>query len=231
MDKKKVVFVCLFIVIVLTNYKVSFAERKVHLFDSILAETNTKVIEYGIDEKFQTTNGNISIDNLINLFDDKLFNYSTKIIDTEDVYRMEFNSKNGTGFISVVPYESKYLYHISILIYDDNIKIDDIENDLKGFTRNYNIENAIYYIYAKAKLDKDIDIEEYNNKIIDLLKNYGSTNVKTVSINNGFSTIANTHQFNGKKSNGKFIDFNFATCNYESGNYLIMGTPEIIKTY
>ena len=51
--------------LILTNYKVSYAERKVDLFDSIIAQTNSDVVEYGIDEKFQSTNRNISLDNLL----------------------------------------------------------------------------------------------------------------------------------------------------------------------
>lgn len=231
MDTKKVVFICLLTVLILTNYKVSYAERKGDLFESIIAQTNSEVVEYGIDEKFQSTDRNISIDNLMNFLDDKLLSYCTKIIDTEDIYQIEFISEKGTGYISIVPYDSKYLYHISILIYDDDVKIKNIESCLKEFTRNYNVENAIYYIYAKAKLGKETDLESYNGKVIDLLKSYGTTNVKTVSLNNGFSTTANTHQFSAKKNNGKLIDFNFAICSYTSGNYLIMGTPEIIKTY
>jgi hypothetical protein len=33
------------------------------------------------------------------------------------------------------------------------------------------------------------------------------------------------------KNGDSWIDFNSAVCSYESGNYLIIGTPIIIKAY
>jgi len=55
--------------------------------------------------------------------------------------------------------------------------------------------------------------------------------IETVSINNGLSTVAYTKEYDEKVTNNKLIDFNYAVCNYSSGRYIIIGTPEIITTY
>lgn len=231
MDIKKISFICLTIILVLSNYRVSYANKKVDVFENVLDYTESEIIEYGVEEKFQSKNRNTYIEELINLISANLSDYSTKVKDTEEIYSIEFSSSDGSGFINIIPYENRFLYHISILKYDNEIKINDLEKQLKEFTSNSDIENAKYYFYAKAKLDKNTVLDSYNNKVVNLLKTFGASDIKTISINNGFSTTANTRQYSSKKDNGRVIDFNFAICSYSSGNYLIMGTPEITKTY
>lgn len=231
MDKKKIGFICLTIILVLSNYRISYANRKVDVIGNVLDYTESEIIEYGVEENFKCKDRNIYIEELINLISANLNDYSTKVKDTEEIYSIDFLSSDGSGFINVIPYEDGFLYRISILKYDNETKICDLDKQLKEFTGNFDIENARYYFYAKAKLDKNTVLNSYNNKVVNLLKTFGTSDIKTISINNGFSTTANTHQYSSKKDNGRIIDFNFAVCSYSSGNYLIVGTPEITKTY
>jgi hypothetical protein len=75
------------------------------------------------------------------------------------------------------------------------------------------------------------DIYEVNEKIIKLLESHSTKNIETVNINNGLSTVAYTKNYDAMVNNNKLIDFNYAVCNYSSGSYIIIGTPEIIITY
>jgi hypothetical protein len=58
-----------------------------------------------------------------------------------------------------------------------------------------------------------------------------ASNIGTVEIDNGYSTVAYTRKYPVMKNDGKWIDFNYAVCSYSSGNYVIIGTPVIITTY
>ena len=98
-------------------------------------------------------------------------------------------------------------------------------------------KNIKYFQYLKAKIlvsstDSGVsDIYNINKTIINMLKTHGTENIETVSINNGLSTIAYTKKYENKVNNNKLIDLNYAVCNYSSGRYIIIGTPEIITTY
>jgi hypothetical protein len=87
-----------------------------------------------------------------------------------------------------------------------------------------------YYFYLKSKV-KENNLSLVNDKINKILKNSGAKNIDTVEINKGFSTVAYTKRYETVKNNGLLMDFNYAVTSYNSGNYIIIGTPTIKETY
>ena len=87
-----------------------------------------------------------------------------------------------------------------------------------------------FFKYVKAKLEEH-DLTNINEKLLKEIKSEGACNVDTIPISNGYSTVANTNKFDPEISDGKLIDLNYVLCNYSSGNYILIGTPEIIASY
>jgi Tfp pilus assembly protein FimT len=104
-----------------------------------------------------------------------------------------------------------------------------MKDRLEKIISDYKV-NAKYFQYLKAKLPNN-NIKYDNNKVLELLKGYDSTNINTVKLENGYSTTAYTKMYNSMESNGQLIDLNYALSKYSSGSYIIIGTPEINVTY
>ena len=64
-----------------------------------------------------------------------------------------------------------------------------------------------------------------------ILDKSGATDINTVNLNNGYSTICNTHKYNVKNiANGSF-DFQVAKMNNNSESEIIIGIPEITVAF
>ena len=114
--------------------------------------------------------------------------------------------------------EDEYTY-IEIILINKNSQYTtfDLKNILEKI-QNQNSESAQYFLYYKGKIE-----ECYNNQIIHELAN--ENNIKkmyVLDINNGCTGT-------GYLSNGEKI--NFALSNYDTGSYIIIGTPIIFATY
>jgi hypothetical protein len=217
--------VCLFLIL---NGKLPYA-KETDLFEEIISKTGSNVIEYGVRVSFMTD----SIEKEIlegTLKTMGYYNPSNNIISIKDnVYSIDFNNGDFYGFIQSVKQDDGACITLDI---KEKSTINNI-NLLKK-----NIENAVgekyknikYFLYLKSKL-KQSNLTEVNNQIKTILKNTGAKAIDTVEINNGFSTIAYTKKYQAIKNNGKLIDFNYAVTSYNSGNYIIIGTPTIKETY
>lgn len=114
--------------------------------------------------------------------------------------------------------EDEYTY-IEIILINKNSQYTtfDLKNILEKI-QNQNSESEQYFLYYKGKIE-----ECYNNQIIHELAN--ENNLKkmyVLDINNGCTGT-------GYLSNEEKI--NFALSNYNTGSYIIIGTPIIFATY
>jgi len=239
MKRKIIALLCivLSLIILQVNVRISNAQEEVNLFDEILLQTKSKTVEYGLKTCFDTKEGSKEICNYL-IKDLELSNKEIKlnISENKGSYCIEFTGENVEGYIEALKYKSDNAITI-------NISKSGSENELVSLKNKVSTgighrgTNIKYYQYLKAKLGTDtqngVAKSSYgvNETIIKILKSRGAKNIETVNINNGLSTIAYTQKYDALLINNELIDFNYAVCNYSSGRYVIIGTPQIITTY
>ncbi|WP_242947079.1 hypothetical protein [Clostridium haemolyticum] len=112
--KKGVVFF-ITVVSIFLNYKISYAYKNIDYFEKFIKTTGSKVIEYGINTKFETdTNGQ----ELVKYFKDgipiigctKLNTYENK-----GNYNIEFKSVNIKGYVLIQTLKEKSYVSINVI--------------------------------------------------------------------------------------------------------------------
>jgi hypothetical protein len=239
MKRKSIALLCivLSLIILQINIRLSNAQEEVNLFDEILLATKSKTVEYGLKTCFETQEEPKGVCNYLiqNL---GLNNKEIKISSSknEDSYCIEFSGENIQGYIEALKYNNEDVITINISKIGNENGLVLLKNKVSE-SIGHRGEDIKYFQYLKAEMqenEKDVEIEDIydvNERIIKILKSHGTENIETVNINNGLSTIAYTKKYDEKVNNNKLIDFNYAVCNYSSGRYIIIGTPEIITTY
>jgi hypothetical protein len=203
--------------------------KETDLLDEIINKTGSNVVEYGVSSSYITNDMEIQAlkDTLRTLgyYD----SHNIKISENADIYTIDFIKGNVSGFIQATN-ENNQIY-VTI-----DVREKSTVNNINMLKKN--IENAVdkkyknvkYYFYLKSKV-KENNLSLVNDKINKILKNSGAKNIDTVEINKGFSTVAYTKRYETVKNNGLLMDFNYAVTSYNSGNYIIIGTPTIKETY
>lgn len=215
------------IILLMTGFSVT--RRSSDLFDDILKKTNSSTIEYGITAEFTTDENREDVCNDILKKLDFYDGWNTSVVKNEQVYCVEFGKNNVNGYIETMHYENHNIVTLNIVKRDDKNSLVELKNKLQQCLGEKKI-SVKYFMYLKSKMLND-DIELANNEILKLLTEHGTTNINTISLENGYSTTAYTTRYDSIESNGKKIDFNYAVCKYSSGSYIIIGTPELIITY
>jgi len=239
MKRKSIALLCivLSLIILQTNIKFSNAQEKLNLFDEILFQTKSKTVEYGLKTCFKTYDEQKKVCNyLVKVLE--LNNKETKLnsSENENTYCIEFSGKNVEGYIEAVKNENVNDITVNISKVGNSNGLLALKNKVSAGIGNKG-ENIKYFQYLKAKIGEETanskvdSIYNINKKVIKILKFYETKNIETVIINNGVSTIGYTKEYDDMVINNKLIDFNYAVCDYSSGRYIIIGTPEIITTY
>jgi len=242
MEKKSITLLCIVLSIIILRVNVKFinAQEGVNLFDEILFVSKSKAVEYGLKTSFMTDENPKEICNKL-IESLELNNKGIKLVRTEDEdsYNIEFSGINIEGYIEGLKYNNEALKNDEKNNITINISKKMNENGLEALKNK--VMNSIEgqgkdikcFEYLKAKIDNSssLAVDDINDAIIKNLKSHGAKNIDTVSINNGLSTIAYTKKYDEELIGNKLIDLNYAICNYSSGRYIIIGTPEIIIAY
>jgi len=142
----------------------------------------------------------------------KLFSENAITLDQDQITVIDSNIN-----IKVDTYveDNNTLVEIKIINFDKEITISKLMKELAEL-QNKTAENIRYFQYAKGKIN-------YQDERLDIIKNrLVMENINTLEIYNGFVGTANLY-------NGEMV--NFAVSNYDTGSYLIIGTPIIFATY
>jgi hypothetical protein len=114
--------------------------------------------------------------------------------------------------------EDKYTYvEITLINKDAKYTTEDLKNILQKL-ENKKSENKQYFFYYEGK-EREPDNNYYINK---LANENNIQKINLLNINNGYTGT-------GYLSNGDKI--NFALTKYNTGSYIIIGTPIIFATY
>lgn len=224
-----IVAICLMIGIIFLFCDVSLANKNSDLFDDILKKTNSKTVEYGITASFITDKDGEKVCNDIL----KKLNFSNgvnkSILKNEKTYSIEFGKNNTNGYIETMKYENHNIITINLVEKNSANLLKDMKDKLQKCVEDKDV-TIKYFQYLKAQ-DYNNDMDTTNNEILKILKSHGASNISTITLKNGYCTTAYTGIYDAMQSNGKLMDFNYAVCKYNSGNYIIIGTPEILTAY
>ncbi|WP_143317430.1 hypothetical protein [Clostridium sp. HBUAS56017] len=134
-----------------------------------------------------------------------------------NVMEDEISSRTSTFDIQASIWEenNKTMVEIKIINYNKDSNLGFLMKELTKL-QTKNIFHIRYFQYIKGKIK---NIEE----TIDNIKNIQEiTNINTLAIHNGY--VGTGYIYNGER-------VNFAVSSYDTGSYLIIGTPVIFATY
>lgn len=242
--KKIKIFICLLLCIFFFQYyteaygstvdhlnkskETILSEKNVDLFEYILNDTYAAVQECGVMVVFNSYSPG---EKAVNGVFQKLLKYKRivgKISKNKDGYYLKFSGSNIDGYIDSIKYENKNVITVNIVEKSDHYDLHNLKSMVKGCLPHS--EEFKYYQYVKAKMAMR-SVTDVNNKVKYILNSIGASDMKTVSLNGGYSSTVNTHMFDPIQSDGSLVDFNYSVVKHSSGTYIIMGTPEIMTTY
>ncbi|KOA18351.1 hypothetical protein CLHOM_32530 [Clostridium homopropionicum DSM 5847] len=214
----------------LLNYKMKFIYNKVDFFKEMLTTTKGQVVEYGFKTHFSSeTNGQELSSYFVNQITLEK-GITVRTIETKGNYYIDFARDNLIGNINIIGHEQLNDITVEVIEKSKENDLNNLEGKYKSIVNGISKSNYSEYQYLKASIPTS-DLSTLQKEIISLLKNKGAINVSTVKLEKGFSTSAYTNKYKPKKNNGKLMDLNYALCNYNSGSFIIIGTPEIFTSY
>ncbi|WP_315116584.1 YwmB family TATA-box binding protein [uncultured Clostridium sp.] len=227
--KKRVWFVISFLCLVflIINMDKPKAKNSEEFLTKIVNEVEGNIQECGVKASFISyDDGKETVEAILkNLKFEK--SYCTNINENEKIYSVEIIGDSISGHVQSTNYENYKIIVVDLVKVTEKDESYQLEETIKNAIGS---KSASYFKYIKARLHTN-DLMDKNNKIMALLKRNNAQNIESIKIHNGYSTIAYTKQFDHITIGGKFVDLNYALCSYYSGNYLIIGTPEILVSY
>jgi hypothetical protein len=210
------------------NSNLYLASKKPDFFREIVSLTEGKVVEYGVKANFQISeNGEDYCLELLKKLN--IENADINVVKGDKFYSVEFNNNESKGYIESTSYDNHNVVTLNVVQYDNEYRLLELKNRV-SIAVGKDEKEVKYFDYLKAQVNKD-STEKVNRDIAEFLKNNNASNIDTIKIDNGYSTVAYTKKYPVMKNNGKLMDLNYAVCSYSSGDYVIIGTPVIITTY
>jgi len=204
------------------------ALQNIDVFKELLKTTNNQVIEIGLKVEYKTNNnGESECRELLNNLNLNL--NSNVLINNNKSFCVEFTKENFSGYIESSLSEGYNVIVLAITKETKDNDLNDIEKNVRLVLKGENAKPR-FFKYVKAKLEEH-DLATINQKLLKEMESEGAYNIDSLKISNGYSTVANTNRFNPEISDGKLIDINYVLCNYSTGDYILIGTPEIIASY
>lgn len=223
-------FILIFsIVFVMLFGTVSAQGKNIQLFDDIIELTQGHIEEVGVRLTFSTeVQGKVAIEKVfseLNIEDIDNVESSTD----HGNYSLSFSGKKVSG--SIVNIKDAAGSSIVLNIIEKSV-YNNVEEIKASLLKSLNLsgENIEYSYHIKAKVPSN-DMKSINETMLNFLKGRGSSNLESIDISNGYSTVAYTRNFQPISSSGKLIDLNYAVVNYSTGTYILLGTPIIMIPY
>jgi hypothetical protein len=230
-NMKTKAFILLIFIMVVTrcfNGSYSLASKNVDFFEEIVRTSEGKVTEFGVKASFEISEDEEAFC-LALLEKLNVENADINVVKDDKFYSVEFNNNELKGYIESTSYDNHNVVTLNVVQYDSEYRLSDLKSRVSIAVGKP--ENEVkYFDYLKAQINKS-DKEKVNNDLAELLKENNVSNIDTIKIDNGYSTVAYTKKYPVMKNNGKLMDLNYAVCSYSSGDYVIIGTPVIITTY
>lgn len=183
-----------------------------------VSEELCDIEEYGMKIEYLTNkNINKELNNLCNSLKIKDF---IIVEESEDSLYLENSNDEIKLNVSLIKENKKNRAQIEII---SKYRIDF--NYIKEYFQvihNKNISNIKYYTYIKGDIRENNNIDEVEEKLIELINNKYVIGIQKINLGNGTTGIINL------KSD---YQFNYSIMTYEEDRKLILGTPIIFTTY
>lgn len=183
------------------------------------------VVEKG--ERITFKVNKVTDEELVDMIKEAFNNIDEKLtLKTSKENSFEFISKNINGYIE------KDRNNVIIYVKTENnkISISQLEDEICKLVqgKGYDLQTNPYLI-----IKSENDANKAKENLLSLLKNKGAENIKELALEkkNRISISANSHSFSSTKILGVDVDVNIAVVNYNTGCYIIIGTPIIPITY
>lgn len=206
-----------------------FNGKETDMFKNILERTNSTPVEYGIMATFNISSGKEKVVDGIFKVLTKCNKCNKKVWRNNKIYCIEFNGSYAEGYVEGVENENCNIITVNIIRKSSQYKLQDLKSMVDRSIGDRK-EKCRYFEYVKAKTQKQ-DVSSVNSEVKNILKSYGTSDIKTIALEEGYSSTAYTHKYEPIQSGTGLIDFNYAVVKYDTGTYIIMGTPEIMVTY
>lgn len=183
-----------------------------------VSEELCDIEEYGMKIEYLTNeNINKELNNLCNSLKIKDF---IIVEENEDGLYLENSNDEIKLNVSLIKENKKNRVQIEII---SKYRVDF--NYIKEYFQvihNKNISNIKYYTYIKGDIRENNNIDEIEEKLIELTNNKYVIGIQKINLENGTTGIINL------KSD---YQFNYSIMTYEEDRKLILGTPIIFTTY
>lgn len=226
MNNKKFFASMILILLVIINFRFIKTNAQVseEYLNNALKNTSSNIEEIGLSTNYKTNNdGKKECDRLIK---DMSVNDSRVTSNNNNSYCVEFNDNNTSGYIESIKKSTYYDISINIKIFTDKNKINELKRKVTESIKC----KSICYIYIKAK-SKMKNINEISRNIKNYFTQKGARNLKTTKMNNILSTTMYTGRYDYIFDDNERVDLNCAVCRYDTGNYIIIGTPILNINY
>ena len=226
MKNKSICILLFFLFAVLfQNKEISYGNTNESLFNEILLDSNSELIEYGVKISLQEVkNEGMIKSQILEVFKCTL----SEDIRTENSHYIKFKNDELEGYLETTYENKEKVTYIEIIKYGQKLQLSELETKLLSLLESNKVKSLYRYIKAKTF---DEDKERLSDKIISKLIYNKAGNIEKINLGSTISITALTGRYERIKNGEAWIDFNSAICGYESGSYLIIGTPIIMKEY
>lgn len=239
--KKLLIPVLAFIIIISTLGLTASKEAKRNTIEDILSNCGCEVQAYGLTVSFSTKTdlekNEEATRNIAKYLCKDENGQKTTISTKENNLCIDFSTDNSNGYIESLTSDGENSISININVEGNQKNPTSLKSKIEKAIYSSGAvskENLKYFDYIKANI-KSKNLGQINESIIEIIKKNGGENIQTVKLDNGYSNIALTGQYESINVGGKREDLNFALMNYNAnssmGCYLIIGTPEITISY
>jgi hypothetical protein len=205
------------------------SDDKVDVFNSIIKNTHSKTVQYGVTAQFNTSDPKEKIVNELFYKLNKDKKLTKDFSSNKENYSLNFKGKSVSGYIESTRYDNYNIVKIDIVKQSNIYAINELNQQMHSILEEFS-HHIKYFQYVKVKVLNG-SVEETYDKVIKTLNSIGNNGIRTDSLQNGYTSTTCTGQYKRIYSNGEPVDFNFAVVKYSTGVYIIMGTPEIMETY
>lgn len=225
---------CLFLILLIGMYT-GLCKFKVHadtdIIDKVICSAAGTIEEYGITAVFSYRNNTSAFIN--SLMDD--FGYKdakdVTMFKNDYMYRIEFQSGYERGYFeSSDRQRDESLITVNIISTDKKSNIRCLKSKFDNILKMQKCRIR-YFEYIKARIPDNKDLTMQNTEILNILKECGAANIHMTDISNGCSITAYTKNYTPVKVSGRPVDLTTAVMHYDTGKYIIIGTPIINETY
>ncbi|WP_163192853.1 YwmB family TATA-box binding protein [Clostridium thermarum] len=231
MKKPYNVFLFFYVLILIVYFTAttSFAKNNAEITEAILQKTSGKIVEQGL--KYELDFKGNGEEKVVSLFSNLPLQRETpdvKVKKDAFQYCIEFKTKNCRGYVQHLKgTESKIVVN---LVEEDNFhNIDELKTKLEDVMKAEGLQFKCFE-YVKAKTEKK-DLNEAKKIVESALIKGGASKASWIGINQGYSVTAYTGKGEQMKMGKELIDINCAIRSYDSGIYVIVGTPVISTCY